>query len=183
MSVDEPCRVLIVGPCGAGKSTLAFRLAELLDLPLVHLDKLNWRPGWVVASDEQFRARLSDAVNGERWLIDGNYSGSLDVRLPRADCVILLDLPRWRCMWNVIKRIVRYNGEIRPDMGEGCAEKLDWEFLEYVWNFHDESRPRLLKRLTTMSPHQTLITLRSEHEVNDFVDRVRAEKKILRDMY
>ena len=90
-------RVLIIGPCGAGKSTLAAELGRILDLPVFHMDQLNWRPGWVESSKDEIRARLATITAEDRWLIDGNYGGTLDARLARADTVVYLDFPIRLC--------------------------------------------------------------------------------------
>jgi adenylate kinase family enzyme len=83
-------RVLIIGPCGAGKSTLARELGAKLDLPVFHMDQLNWQPGWVESSKDEIRERLAAILAGDRWLIDGNYGGTLEPRLQRADAVLLI---------------------------------------------------------------------------------------------
>src|SRR5215475_4191315 len=99
-------RILIIGPSGAGKSTLARCIGERLGLPVVHLDAINWNPGWVQTEVEPFRRRVAEAAAGEAWVMDGNYSAHLDLRLPRAQAVIWLDLPRFvyfpRALWRSI---------------------------------------------------------------------------------
>lgn len=172
-------RVLIIGPCGAGKSTLARRLGPILDLPVIYLDALNWQPGWVSAPDDVFRARLLEVVRGPRWIIDGNYGGSLALRLPFADTVVFLDFPRWRCVLRVVKRVITHAGTTRPDMGAGCPEKFDWEFMDFVWHWFETSRPRLLARLAEMRRDQRLIVLRTPRDVDQFVDEVQSSKNIL----
>ena len=165
-------RILIIGPCGAGKSTLARRLGTILGLPVIHLDALNWQPGWIMAPDDAFRASMLDAARGPRWIIDGNYGGTLALRLPLADTVIFLDFPRWRCVSRVVKRVIAHAGKTRPDMGVGCPEKFDWEFMDFVWHWFETSRPRLLARLGLMRRDQRLIVLRTPREVDDFVREV-----------
>ena len=135
-------RVMIIGPCGAGKSTLSHRLAELLDLPLHHLDKLHWKPGWVEGSKQDLRDALSAIIDQERWLIDGNYGGTMELRLTRADTVVYLDYPVWLCLWRAAKRVWQFNGQTRPDMGEDCPERFDWEFFRYIANWNHHARPR-----------------------------------------
>ncbi len=177
-------RVLIIGPCGGGKSTLARRLGAILGLPVVHLDAINWQPGWVMAPDDVFRARLLDAVRGPRWIIEGNYGGTLTLRLPFADAVIFLDFPRWRCVSRVVKRVVTHMGKTRPDMGAGCPEKFDWEFMEFVWHWFATSRPRLLARLGAMRADQRLVVLRTPRDVEDFVREVSvARNKLMEKTY
>lgn len=125
-------RVLIVGPCGAGKSTLSYALAEKLDLPLFHMDRLSWKPGWIDSTHEELRAALAPVLAQECWVIEGNYGGTLPERLARADSVVVLDYPIPLCLWRIVKRWWRFRGRTRPDMTEGCPEKIDAEFLLYV---------------------------------------------------
>lgn len=164
-------RVLVVGPCGAGKSTFGFALAEATGLPLFHMDKLNWRPGWTEIGDEALRELLGEVVAGERWIIEGTYGGTLDARLPRADTVVYLDYPIPLCFWRVLKRIARWRGRTRPDMSEGCPERLDMGFLLYVARWNHGSRQRLEARI---APHiAKVIRLRKPAEAARWLDSLR----------
>jgi adenylate kinase family enzyme len=135
-------RVLVIGPCGAGKSTLARALGARLGLPVFHMDQLNWQPGWVESSKDEIRARLRDILAADRWLIDGNYGGTLVPRLKRADTVIYLDYPIGLCLARVLRRIWVYRGRTRPDMTEGCPERFDLAFLWYLIRWNSGPRPR-----------------------------------------
>ncbi len=126
-------RVLVIGSPGAGKSTFARQLEARTGLPLIHLDREYWRPGWVESPRDEWRARVEQLVAGRRWIIDGNYGGSLAARLSRADTVVLLDLPWWTCVARLIRRSLRNRGRRRPDMAEGCVERLDAEYLRFLW--------------------------------------------------
>lgn len=136
-------RILVIGCCGAGKTTLAKELGARLDLPVHHLDRLWWLPGWVENSREVFDAKLAEILKTDRWVIDGNYNRTLPERLKYADTVIVLDYSRAVCMYRTLKRIVRFHGKARPDMADGCPERLDGQFLRCVWNFNRDMRPRL----------------------------------------
>jgi adenylate kinase family enzyme len=139
-------RIVILGCSGAGKSTFARALGARLGLPVVHLDALFWRPGWKEPEPEAFRAAVAAAVAGEAWVTDGNYVGrTFDLRLPRADCVIFIDQPRWLCVFRILWRWLTAFGRGRPDMAEGCAENFDWTFFLWTWNFEANSRPRILE--------------------------------------
>jgi adenylate kinase family enzyme len=129
-------RILIIGPCGAGKSTLATALGVRLNLPVFHMDQLNWRPGWVESSKDEILAKLAAIVTTKRWIIDGTYGGTLGERLVRADSVIYLDFPIRLCVSRLFRRLWIYKGRTRPDMTPGCPERFDLEFLIYLlrWN-------------------------------------------------
>ena len=129
-------RVMIIGPCGAGKSTVSHVLAARLGLPLIHMDQLNWQPGWVDAGNDRLRGLLAVDVARDRWLIEGNYASTMDMRLQRADTIVYLDYPLPLCLWRLTKRIIGHYGRTRPDMPENCPERFDGEFLLYVirWN-------------------------------------------------
>ena len=95
-------RVLVIGSSGAGKSTFSRRLAEITGLPLIHLDRLFWKPGWVETDRAEWSEVVAQALEGERWIIDGNYSGTMKMRLAVCDTVIFLDLSRFLCTYRVL---------------------------------------------------------------------------------
>lgn len=155
-------RILILGSPGSGKSTFAIQLGKTLNLPVVHLDKLNWQAGWRAVEREVFIERCTAEVERERWIIDGMYLASIELRLARCDTVILLDRSRFFCLKNVIKRYFLNRGKVRPDMGEGCKEQLDSEFLTYVWNFNKNYRKKLYHFVA--STEKTVYILKNNRE-------------------
>ena len=158
-------RIMVIGPSGAGKSTLSVELAKKLNLPLVHLDKLFWRANWQPVSKEEFDALLEAELKKPAWVVDGHYSRTIETRLSHCDTVIFLDYPRSVCLWGVLKRVATGYGKIRPDMGEGCPERLDWEFLKYVWNFNKNNRQKTYD-LLEREKNKNIIILKSRKEAS-----------------
>jgi adenylate kinase family enzyme len=162
-------RVAVVGSGGAGKSTFARRLGERLGLPVIHLDEhYYWQPGWVATPTDEWRARQRELIAGERWIVDGNYSSTLDLRLERADTVIVLALPRWRCLLGVIRRWLKYHG--RDVQAAGCPERVTLAFLRWVWNYPTTGRARLTAALTAHAGDQTrVIEIQTPVELRAFL--------------
>ena len=165
-------RVLVIGSGGAGKSTFSRRLGERLGLEVIHLDKMFWRPGWVEPSKEEWRQKVEELCAREAWVMDGNYSGTLDARLAACDTVVFLDLPRVVCVWRVFKRVVTYRDGTRPDMAEGCREKFDVKFLLWVWNYPERTRPKVLALLERHREGKSIVRLGSSAEVEEFLKRL-----------
>jgi adenylate kinase family enzyme len=99
--------------------------------------------------------------------MDGNYGGTLDLRLAACDLVVFLDVPRLRCLWRVVWRRMRHLGRSRPDMAAGCAERLDFEFVRWVWTYPKRRRPGVLAKVAAAGKPLTI--LRSTSETERFV--------------
>lgn len=127
-------KIILIGSGGSGKSTLARQLGEKLKIKVYHLDALFWKPNWIGAPKDEQRKVQNDLVKEEEWIIDGNYGGTMDIRLNAADTIIFLDFPRIICVFRAFKRMVQYRNKIRPDMGEGCEERFSVEFFKWIWN-------------------------------------------------
>ena len=166
-------RIAIIGAPGAGKSILAQQLAARLGLPVIHLDTLYWRPGWVEPPRAEWQALMEDLVTGERWIIDGNYGGTMEIRLAAADTIIFLDLPGYLCVWRAVKRYLQHLGRPRVDRAAGCSEKIDWPFLWYIWRYPATRRARVLARLEQYAAGRRIIILRSQSEIRRFLDGLR----------
>jgi adenylate kinase family enzyme len=168
-------RILIVGSGGSGKSTLARQLGELLRIEVIHLDALHWKPGWVATPESEWRCLLERLVQQDTWIIDGTYGATLELRLAAADTILFLDLPRTLCLWRVLLRGALYAGRHRPDMAPGCPERIQPQFLRWVWRYPTASRPRLLEKLQRYSRGRRIIHLRSSAEVRQFLERISGE--------
>lgn len=166
-------RVSIIGSGGAGKSTLASQLGNILGLPVIYLDREHWKSGWQETPKNEWRRRVEEIVAGETWITDGNYGATMEIRLAASDTIIYLDYPRRVCIYRAIKRWVRYRNQTRPDMAEGCTEKFNLEFLEWLWQFPTRSRPRIERLLTELRPETTLVRLTSPAETERYLEQIR----------
>ncbi|WBC14596.1 adenylate kinase [Micromonospora sp. WMMA1998] len=185
-------RILVVGSSGAGKSTLAGELARRLDLPLIHLDRHYWRPGWTAPDPVEFRAEVAALAARPAWVMDGNYAGTLDLRLPRADVLMLCDPSRILCLTRVLRRRWLHRAmpgaarpgraasdlagpgraASRPDLPDGCPERIDLDLLRHVWRYPRDSRPRVLAAVAAYAPTIPVHRLRHARDVARFLDRL-----------
>ena len=162
-------RILVIGSGGAGKTTVAKEIAARLGLPLIHLDRLFWSPGWVPAPDEEWDRTIARLAAQDQWVMDGNYGRTQAARLAACDTVVFLDLPPWLCLWRVTRRWWRYRGRSRPDLPEGCDEQVNFEFFWWIATFRRRRRPGILARLAELRPDKTVVVLRSTRDVERFL--------------
>lgn len=171
-------RVIIIGCGGAGKSTLARKMGELTGIPVIHLDQLFWKPGWVERTREEFDPMIQRELEKEAWIMDGNFSRTLPQRIQRCDMVIYLDFSRMSCLLGVLKRVLTTYGKVRPDMGEGCPERMDFDFMKWVWNYNQnkrESNYRLLNEAT----HAETVVLKNRRSVRRFLKSLENEGSVV----
>ena len=140
-------KILIIGNGGVGKSTLASTMGKYFSLPVVHLDKIWWLPNWKTRSTEQFDALLCEELKKFSWIIEGNYKRTFSERLKYADFCIFLDYSTRLCLKSARKRANFYKGKTRPDMTEGCTERIDPEFENWIIQFKKEVKPKMLDEL------------------------------------
>ncbi len=161
-------RVVVVGSGGSGKSTFSTELGRIAGLPVIHLDREFWRPGWEETPKDEWDSRVTELLAGESWIMDGNFGGTREMRMQAADTIIFLDLPLRVCLYRILKRTLKYYGKSRPDMTDGCNERLDLEFIGWVWNYKHRSRKRLMAELESVGEKRVII-LRNQRQVSEFL--------------
>lgn len=165
-------RIAVLGSPGAGKSRFATRLGATTGLPVVHLDRLNWRAGWQEAPAAEYRAAHDAAVAGERWIIDGDYSRHFGDRLKRADGIVLFVMPTRLTLLRIAKRVLLMRGQARPDMSEGCPERWDWEFMHWVWRWRPDRLPAVREAIRVQGADAQLIEVRSKRDAEAALARL-----------
>lgn len=172
-------KVVIIGSAGAGKSTLARQLSNSLNIEVLHLDRFFWGPGWKEKSLEERIAIQHELMQRDRWIIEGTYLSSSDERLKAADTIIFLDIPVPTCLWRVIKRRVQDHNKTRPDLPEGCTEKLHWTYLLKVLVFPLRGRRLYFEKKAELEQTQNICFYRltSRKRVVEFLHNVAGEQQ------
>ena len=173
MLIDRK-RIMIVGSGGAGKSTLARELSEVTGLPVVHLDRYFWRPGWVATPSEERRGRVELLAAADAWIIDGNYGGTPSIRVERCDAILFFDFNRITCLLRAVKRSLLHRSRSRPDLAEGCRERLDWAFLRWIWAYPKSSRARVIEAIEAAGDDVEVLIFKSRRRVRSEMEGLRA---------
>ena len=178
-TLENSSRILVIGCGGSGKTTLAVSLGAALKIPVVHLDTLFWNPGWIPTRPDEWQRIVDAEVDRHSWIMDGNYGGTLDRRIAAADPIIFLDLPRRTCLRRVVRRRVNYLGRSRPEMPDGCHERVNLEFIRWIWTYRKLRRPGILEKLAAAS-HARVHVLDSARAVDDFLNGISGIRALLR---
>lgn len=167
-------RIIIVGNNGSGKSFLSKELSVITGLPLVHLDVEFWRPNWEEPPKEEWIKKQMELTSKEKWIIDGNHTGTMELRFKGTDIVIFLDINRFVCLAGVLLR----NGKKRSDTPQYLEEKLDKEFLRFLkglWSF-SKTRKHTILNLHNKYPDKQFFIIDSRRKMNKLLNRWRDEK-------
>ena len=167
---------MIVGQPGSGKSTFARLLGDATELPVIHIDRIHWQPGWVERPRPAKLAMIRAEEVKERWIIEGGLSETWEERRDRADLLIWLDVPMWRRLARVVRRRMTYHQQTRPDLPENCPERLDPEFLRWIWNTRRTARERMRRLFETAGPNTRAVVLHTLSDVRAFVNEVRSTR-------
>lgn len=176
-------RIAVHGASGSGKSTLARTLADRLGLERTELDGLFHQPGWTELPTDEFRAEVARAIAGDRWVVEGNYRQVRDLVWARAELVVVLDLPRWTVMRQVLGRTVR-RGVARSELWNGNRESLrnlvstdaDRNVVLWSWRTLDHYHAEVPDEVRAGAPHARLVVLRTRDEIARFIDDVGADR-------
>ena len=159
-------KILVLGSSGAGKSTFARRLHDILGVKLIHLDQYYWKPNWTRTEKEDWEKKVRELISGDEWIIDGNYRSTLDLRLPQADTIIWLDFPPLVCFWRIMKRRLKKN---RTDELDGCQERISFELLKWIlWTFPRVNRKDIWQRIKLNKNKKKFHIFNSDKQIEEF---------------
>ena len=158
-------RIMVIGNCGVGKSTFSTKLNHSTNIDLIHLDSYYWKANWVESKNDEWLTKVEKLANRPSWIIDGNYGGTMDIRINRADTIIFLDYPTRKALWRVIKRIYKYWGKTRPDMPENCNERFDLHFIIYVALFNFKRKRNILNKLSLQKGKKNIFIFQNDKQV------------------
>ena len=165
-------KVLVLGCCGAGKSTFSKKLQSILKLPLIHLDSYYHKPNWEEPEKDEWERIVYSLVQKPFWIMDGNFSDTMDLRIKNADTIIYLDYPTLKCFWRVIIRIFKYHGVVRSDMAKGCKEQFDLEFLHFVLTFNSKNRKRFIQKLNLIKEEKKVLVFKTDKQADSFLEQI-----------
>ena len=157
-------KVIIIGCPGSGKSTFGRKLKNITKLPLYHLDMMFWNEDKTTVSKEVFLKRLLDVMSTPEWIIDGNYSSSMEMRIKSCDTVFFLDYTTDVCLAGIESR----KGKPRSDMPWTENDNQDEEFITFINNYNSESRPKVIKLLEKYHK-KDIIIFRSREESEEYL--------------
>ncbi|MBO2465024.1 topology modulation protein [Actinomadura sp. LCR2-06] len=170
VTLNEPVeRVAIIGCGGSGKTTVGRRIADALGTSITHLDAVYYDDEWNKLPQDKFAQLQHDLVAADRWVIDGNYAGTLPIRLHRATHVVFLDLPATTCLWGILQRRWRYRGGQHAD---GVYDTINWGFIKYVWGYRKSMAPRVRALLAEHGADARILIAKSRRQANRIADEL-----------
>ncbi|WP_371168417.1 AAA family ATPase [Aliiroseovarius sp. 2305UL8-7] len=162
-------RVMVIGQPGSGKSTLARELGKRTGLPVIHIDKIHWMPGWV-ERDREEKTRLCREVHARaQWIFEGGHSVTWPERLSRCDTLVWLDVPLGLRVWRVFWRTFKDYGRSRVDLPDDCPERFSFEFYRYIWKTRHSAK-RNIEALIATALDKRIVKLTGQAEIARFLE-------------
>lgn len=171
-------KIVVIGPCGAGKTFFCFKLLSILNYPLFHMDKIIFKSNWERIEKRELEEKLKTIMmNNQSWIIDGNYRETLALRFRHADTIIFLDYPRYIYFYRIVKRYIQHRKKKRVDVSEGCKQFIDCNFIRHNLHFKKETRPYFLE-LIEKFPDKKVIFFKNPQQLNGFLRTLKAKRSL-----
>jgi len=162
-------KILILGSGSAGKTTFACKLSKQLNIDVIHLDSHYWQENWQEPTKEQWNEKLKELLKQNQWIMDGHFNNTLPLRLEHADTIIFLDRGRLLCLFRWLRRVIKNIGRNRAEMPRGCIEKLDWEYIKWLWQFPRTHRPEIIELLKRHAQNKNIAIVTNNKQSNYFI--------------
>lgn len=162
-------KIIVIGSPGAGKSTFSRKLRDITSLPLYHLDMIKHKPDRTTAAKEEFDKRLSEILLTDKWIIDGNYQRTMEMRLEKCDTVFLMDFPLEVCLAGAAARV----GTKRDDL-PWVEEEFYEEFRQWIVDFPNVALPHIYQMLDKYSGKNVII-FKSRQEADEYLQKLKKE--------
>ena len=165
-------RIAIIGNCGSGKSILATKLHKILNIPVYHLDQYCWNPGWQKVDRVLFEKKHQEICDKDEWIIDGIARRVFEYRVQRADIVIFLDIPTWRCLYRILKRAFTCFGKVRDSSAAECFESFpSFEFLKFIVMFNKNRKPIIEDILQKYKDKKKIFVVKNNNEIRNLIKK------------
>ncbi len=166
-------KIIVIGCPGSGKSTFSRELHNITGIPLFHLDMMYWNADKTTVEKSVFMKRLSEVIQKTEWIVDGNYSSTMELRLQECDTAIFLDYPLDICLAGIKER----KGKTRVDMPWVESEEDDVEFIEFIKNYNLQSRPQVMELLEKYY-YKNIYIFTGRNEADKFLKQFTKEQNL-----
>lgn len=177
--ITPKTNIMIVGSSGSGKSTLATRIGEITGLRVVHIDRIYWKPNWEMRTQDEITKLVAKETSTDGWVFEGNNSATHELRAQKANIIIYLNIPRYVCLYRVIKRSIlgqisqRLTGHKRQCLADGCEEKITLNLIKWVWEFPEKNKEKLKRLFETAPKHTITITINNNEQIENFLTELK----------
>lgn len=170
MELKQVKRITIVGGPGTGKTTLAQKLGTIFNLPIIHIDGINYTPNWEKVEKEKRDKLILEKIKNEKWISDGNYSSTLKERIEKSDLIIWLDYSGFDSIKGVLSRRIKNINKEKQEI-PGCKERISWEFFKYVVTYRRKARNKIVEKIKNASEDKVCI-FKNRKELNKWLENI-----------
>ena len=168
--IEQIKRITIVGGPGTGKTTLAEKLSKIFNLPVIHIDAINYNPNWTKIEKEKRDKLILEKIKNERWISDGNYSSTLKERMEKSDLIIWLDYSGLDIIKGVLSRRIKNINKEKQEI-PGCKERISWEFFKYAVTYRRKERNKIVEKIKNASEDKIYI-FKNRRKLDKWVENI-----------
>lgn len=166
-------KISIIGYSGTGKSTFGSNLSTIHNINVTHLDQLFFNPNWEEVDRTLFQSRIDEVLIKDTWILEGNYSRHSLQRLEESDEIFIFRFNRFRSLYNLIKRRIKYNNKVRPSAAKGCYEQLDLTFIKFVLYDSRKKERKIYFNNIIQKYSSKVIVFKNHKQVNKYLKNLK----------